>query len=81
MAEMTNIPEPSGMKPEAETPASEPKAPVNERTTKKEDRPVSPNGKNAARPNEKRPASEPHFPYASALGSDVRWCGRTFLSL
>src|SRR5689334_2144690 len=55
MAEMTNIPEPSGMKPEAETPASESKAPVNERTTKKEERPVSGNGKNAARSNEKRP--------------------------
>ena len=55
MAEMTNIPEPSGMKPEAETPASEPKTPVSERTTKKEERPVSRNGKNTSRSGEKRP--------------------------
>ncbi|MDP4229893.1 MAG: ATP-dependent zinc metalloprotease FtsH [Bacteroidota bacterium] len=52
---MTNIPEPSGMKPETETPA-ESKTPVNERTTKKEQRPVSSNGKNASRSGEKRPA-------------------------
>ena len=56
MAEMTNIPEPSGMKPETESPANEAKAPVNERTTKKDERPVSRNGKNASQPNEKRPA-------------------------
>jgi cell division protease FtsH len=56
MPEMTNIPEGSGMKPEAETPANEPKVPVTERTTKKEQRPVSRNGKNASRPNGKRPS-------------------------
>ena len=51
---MTNAPEPSGIKPETETPASEPKAPVNERTSKKEQRPAS--RKNASRPNQNRPA-------------------------
>src|SRR5258708_21349690 len=62
MAEMTNIPDGSGMKPDAETPPSEPKAPVSERTTKKEQRPVAKNGKNASSPNGKRPGPNRNIP-------------------